>query len=224
MDNSVPKPSRSLMHEVMKSDKKYSVAELREDNHLIVQNISRKHTQRPSQFTRKPSKVKLNNPFHPNSTFRASWDVALIVLLFYTAIAPAQIAFVVEESVSDPMFAWDCLVDVLFFLDLSFNFFTPYVDKTTNQVIEHPALIFQHYLYGKVIIANNVVSPLTGLWQAGLPSTLSLSSPTTSSRSYVPHRHASVCSLSVKGNAVSALKVAAARRFVGFHDVDFGAS
>ncbi|ETW04227.1 hypothetical protein, variant [Aphanomyces invadans] len=180
MDNSVPKPSRSLMHEVMKSDKKYSVAELREDNHLIVQNISRKHTQRPSQFTRKPSKVKLNNPFHPNSTFRASWDVALIVLLFYTAIAvPAQIAFVVEESVSDPMFAWDCLVDVLFFLDLSFNFFTPYVDKTTNQVIEHPALIFQHYLYGWFALDFISVFPYNLI----------------------------AVSLSVKGNAVSALKL-----------------
>ncbi|OQR83157.1 voltage-gated ion channel superfamily [Achlya hypogyna] len=89
-------------------------------------------------------------PQHLESTasFRWRWDILMLLLLFYTAImVPYEIAFVTGNEV-DALFVIDFIVDILFGLDIVFNFFTPVVDKTTNAIVDEFPLIAKQYLRG----------------------------------------------------------------------------
>ncbi|OQS07281.1 voltage-gated ion channel superfamily [Thraustotheca clavata] len=85
---------------------------------------------------------------HPNSSFRAGWDLYMIFLLFWTSIVvPFEIAFVTTDSWTT-LFIIDRVVDFSFLMDMIFNFMTPYVDKETNQLVEDPQMIIGHYIKG----------------------------------------------------------------------------
>ncbi|OQR83155.1 voltage-gated ion channel superfamily [Achlya hypogyna] len=85
---------------------------------------------------------------HPNSSFRAGWDLYMIFLLIWTSlVVPYEIAFVTSDSI-DTLFVLDRIVDFSFLMDMIFNFMTPYVDKETNQLVEDPPMIVTHYLKG----------------------------------------------------------------------------
>ncbi|RHZ24734.1 hypothetical protein DYB37_000022 [Aphanomyces astaci] len=85
---------------------------------------------------------------HPNSQFRAGWDLFMIVLLVYTSLlTPYEIAFV-ETVTVDGLFMVDRSVDLSFLMDMGFNFMTPFVDKENNQLIEDMGQIAQKYLTG----------------------------------------------------------------------------
>ncbi|RHY58706.1 hypothetical protein DYB38_009116 [Aphanomyces astaci] len=89
---------------------------------------------------------------HPNSQFRAGWDLFMIVLLVYTSLlTPYEIAFV-ETVTVDGLFMVDRSVDLSFLMDMGFNFMTPFVDKENNQLIEDMGQIAQKYLTGWFIL------------------------------------------------------------------------
>jgi hypothetical protein len=61
----------------------------------------------------------------PDSLFKKIWNCIIIILLIYTATyVPFKVAFVDETSAS--LFAWDLVVDALFFIDIFVNFFAAY--------------------------------------------------------------------------------------------------
>lgn len=64
----------------------------------------------------------------PRSSFRRTWDLFIILLVIYSAVAiPYYSAFYKKET------GWkiglDYTFDCLFILDIMFNFFTAYYDK-----------------------------------------------------------------------------------------------
>lgn len=61
---------------------------------------------------------------HPDSNFRAGWDMLMLVALLYTLIyLPVRIAFV--DTLFDPS---DITLDCLFFIDVVISFFSAYRD------------------------------------------------------------------------------------------------
>ncbi|KDO27239.1 hypothetical protein SPRG_07488 [Saprolegnia parasitica CBS 223.65] len=85
---------------------------------------------------------------HPNSSFRAGWDIYMIFLLMWTSlVVPYEIAFVTTDAIN-ALFVLDRIVDLSFLTDMIFNFMTPYVDKETNQLVEDPSMIISHYARG----------------------------------------------------------------------------
>ncbi|CAK4721454.1 hypothetical protein LEN26_007381 [Aphanomyces euteiches] len=104
---------------------------------------------------------------HPNSQFRAGWDLFMIVLLIYTSVltvrssAPLQLALThwqpyeiafVETVTVDGLFITDRCVDASFLMDMIFNFMTPFVDKENNQLVEDVRQIALNYLQGWFIL------------------------------------------------------------------------
>lgn len=66
---------------------------------------------------------------HPNKKPKTSWNLLLIILMFYTAIfMPYKIAFV-EAEFGDAWFVIDLIVDVFFATDIIVNCFSAYYDK-----------------------------------------------------------------------------------------------
>eukprot|EP00908_Phaeocystis_cordata_P008354 Transcript_19010.p1 GENE.Transcript_19010~~Transcript_19010.p1 ORF type:complete len:813 (-),score=358.41 Transcript_19010:1119-3557(-) len=65
---------------------------------------------------------------HPEKTFRVSWDLFMLVLLFYVAIAvPLTTFFDIKQTTMHVV--WDFMVDLLFLCDIVLNFRTGYFDK-----------------------------------------------------------------------------------------------
>ena len=61
----------------------------------------------------------------PQNKFRERWDVAMIVLLIFTAtVTPFEVAFL--DGDVNVLFAINRVVDMAFIIDLIFNFLTPY--------------------------------------------------------------------------------------------------
>ncbi|ETW07541.1 hypothetical protein H310_02033 [Aphanomyces invadans] len=89
---------------------------------------------------------------HPNSQFRAGWDLFMIVLLVYTALlTPYEIAFVDTVSL-DGLFIVDRTVDLSFLVDMMFNFMTPFIDKENNQLIDDSWQIALQYITGWFVL------------------------------------------------------------------------
>ncbi|KAF0699864.1 Aste57867_9574 [Aphanomyces stellatus] len=145
IEASMHKTSRAILHQIMMRRRRSALHFEESNRELITRKLTAAHSNIGPLPKRAP---RLTSPLHPNSSFRAIWDILLIALLFYTAIAPVQIAFVLDERLTDPGFVWDCFVDVLFATDLTLNFFTPYTDPTTNQLVDHPTLMMRHYFHG----------------------------------------------------------------------------
>ncbi|KAG9413513.1 hypothetical protein AC1031_012738 [Aphanomyces cochlioides] len=96
----------------------------------------------------KPAPMISTSSLKATSRFRLCWDLYTMVLLIYTAIAvPFEIAFATQDSV-DALFVFDRCVDLSFFIDMVFNFFTPYWDPAMNLLVEEIHLIAKHYVQG----------------------------------------------------------------------------
>jgi len=66
---------------------------------------------------------------HPNSIFRKSWDlVQLAILIYISIVIPIRVGF--EKPAYGAAFIVDIVIDVLFFTDIGFNFFTGYYDAS----------------------------------------------------------------------------------------------
>ncbi|CAK4116912.1 unnamed protein product [Aphanomyces euteiches] len=96
----------------------------------------------------KPAPMISTSSLRATSRFRLCWDLYTMVLLIYTSIAvPFEIAFATQDSV-DALFVFDRCVDLSFFIDMVFNFFTPYWDPAMNLLVEEIHLIAKHYVQG----------------------------------------------------------------------------
>ena len=71
----------------------------------------------------------------PESRFKTTWNIIIILLLLYTAIfVPFKIAFISEkDGIIMQIFEWT--VDILFGVDIFINFISATVDKNTNTII-----------------------------------------------------------------------------------------
>mmetsp|Transcript_28324 Transcript_28324/g.42881 ORF Transcript_28324/g.42881 Transcript_28324/m.42881 type:complete len:88 (-) Transcript_28324:1483-1746(-) len=62
----------------------------------------------------------------PDGAFKKSWDIAIVILLIYTATySPFRTAFM-DETYSQVFFVFELCVDSLFFFDIIFSFLSPY--------------------------------------------------------------------------------------------------
>ncbi|KAF0694782.1 Aste57867_14380 [Aphanomyces stellatus] len=105
-------------------------------------------------------KSKRQKLLHPNSQFRAGWDIYMIVLLIYTSImTPYEIAFV-EQVTLDGLFVTDRAVDLSFLLDMVFNFLTPFMEKDSNQLIDDIGQISAIYLKSWFVLDFISIIPL----------------------------------------------------------------
>eukprot|EP00928_Gymnodinium_smaydae_P023881 TRINITY_DN19528_c0_g6_i1.p1 TRINITY_DN19528_c0_g6~~TRINITY_DN19528_c0_g6_i1.p1 ORF type:complete len:753 (+),score=110.49 TRINITY_DN19528_c0_g6_i1:31-2289(+) len=78
-----------------------------------------------------------------SSAFRMSWDVFMCVLLFYVAVTlPFSLGFHQIEA----LIPVDLACDMLFMLDIVFNFRTTYVCQADEVVVKHSRAIAVHYL------------------------------------------------------------------------------
>ena len=88
---------------------------------------------------------------HPYSAFRTRWDLMLVLIITYNAFGISlRIAFDVSESL-DGLFWVDRVVDVLFIVDLIFNFRTGTVNDAGAVVLD-PAKIVWAYLKGWFVV------------------------------------------------------------------------
>ena len=82
----------------------------------------------------------------PDSKFRTSWTVIIIVLLVYTAIfVPFRLAFIEEDSL--PLTIVEATVDILFGIDIYVNFISA-IEGENNQLITDHRTIACTYLKG----------------------------------------------------------------------------
>ena len=81
----------------------------------------------------------------PDSKFKLTWNMVVVVLLIYTAIfVPYKVAFVEEPSKSDKVI--DYIIDILFTIDIFINFMSGYEDEEEGKVIKNIRLIAMSYL------------------------------------------------------------------------------
>ena len=67
--------------------------------------------------------------FHPHAPWRTQWDLGVGALILYSVlIIPFRIGFGVDCT-HIVAFVFDCLVDIMFFLDIILNFRTAYFDR-----------------------------------------------------------------------------------------------
>lgn len=65
----------------------------------------------------------------PASRVRMVWNLIVFFLLMYTAtLVPYRTIFIEEEDTTSPIYYFDMLVDVLYFVDLILNFLMAYED------------------------------------------------------------------------------------------------
>ncbi|OMJ83599.1 hypothetical protein SteCoe_15451 [Stentor coeruleus] len=94
---------------------------------------------------------KLCMIIHPQSKFKKTWEIIMIILLIYTAtIMPYRIAFIVG---TDYDFWWllDNILNILFFMDFLVNCLSAYYDDC-NKLIYSYKKILLNYLRGWMII------------------------------------------------------------------------
>jgi hypothetical protein len=82
----------------------------------------------------------------PDRGWRVQWDMWLLLLLFYVAVCvPLRIGF---NLPSDPWNGWfviDIFVDISFFVDMFFNFYTGFVDMYGVMQLD-PCVLKKNYL------------------------------------------------------------------------------
>ena len=83
--------------------------------------------------------------FNPQSSFRISWDLTTVLLLFYILMTvPYRVAF--EGIPTDFELFIEWIVDIFFITDLIVNFRTGYIDNVRGEVVMHPRRIAVNYL------------------------------------------------------------------------------
>jgi hypothetical protein len=79
--------------------------------------------------------------------YRLKWDLSIIVLAIYQAITiPISIAFQPDEFNAPAMKTLDSLIDLVFMLDIAFNFRTSFIDPANGEENLDPYAISYKYL------------------------------------------------------------------------------
>ena len=90
--------------------------------------------------------AKRRGMFMPNSRFRSIWDFVQISLLSYISVlVPFRIGFDENALPWEPLFIFDCFVDIYFVMDIYVNFNTCVVTKQGDLVIDRK-LIARDYI------------------------------------------------------------------------------
>ena len=87
-------------------------------------------------------------------TFRKTWDISQIFMLFYVATAlPFRLGFSQEVEVGSLAFWWEVLVDIYFVTDIVINFRTAFYDDTPDRdiVVDYRRIAFR-YLKGWFVV------------------------------------------------------------------------
>jgi CRP-like cAMP-binding protein len=106
----------------------------------------------------------LNNVLHPNSFYKWIWDFVIYFLLYLSiVISPLTISFIkgyYEQTLCNNYFllvtVLDILIDIIFFLDVIFNFFIGYYDFEEQIICNHRKVIINYlsgYFYIDVLSA-----------------------------------------------------------------------
>ncbi|XP_060721922.1 potassium voltage-gated channel subfamily H member 8 [Tachysurus vachellii] len=86
------------------------------------------------------------------STFKAGWDWLILLATFYVAVTvPYNVCFIGDEDLTRSTTVSDIAVEILFIIDILFNFRTTYV-STSGQVIFDARQICIHYMTTWLII------------------------------------------------------------------------
>ncbi len=82
--------------------------------------------------------------FRHNSWFRPYWDsITILALVFVASVTPVEVAFLSEPG--DVLKWFNQLVDIVFCIDILFNFLTPY-EVRPGVYEERPHMIAKHYM------------------------------------------------------------------------------
>ena len=81
------------------------------------------------------SDVLMINPRNP---FRMTWDLAVLLpfLLYLTIVMPFRLCFANEPILFTPIYWFEFLIDMVFIVDICFNFFTGYIIETDHHMDE----------------------------------------------------------------------------------------
>ena len=99
-----------------------------------------------------------------DNSIKFYWDVFVIVLAIYNAIAlPFQIPFVAVQNFYDTssgLQAFEIAVDILFAIDIVLSFFTSYIDVTNGETMRQPKIIAIHYIRNGFLVDFLSTTPL----------------------------------------------------------------
>ena len=110
---------------------------------------------------------------------RAMWDILIICLVLYsTVLLPLQMAEIVDMD-SPGWQAFDLIVDVLFWIDLVLNFFTPYQSASGDWITDKKRMAL-NYLKSWFVIDFLSCLPIDTIVESALASSASSSSSTSS--------------------------------------------
>lgn len=105
--------------------------------------------------TKKISKIYTESMFtiHPGSKFVSAWSYITLSLLAYTcSILPYNVCFGDGATIFSTLFFIEVICDILFILDLFFNFFIGYYDEDKDKLIMSNKEIACNYMKGWFII------------------------------------------------------------------------
>lgn len=107
----------------------------------------------------------------PTSKMMQYWDFATLSALAFTAtVTPYEVCMMVGESTIDPLFAINQFINVIFIIDIGFNFFLPFrepISKGGGTVKNHKRIV-AHYLKGWLSIDVCSVFPVDVLMVTGV--------------------------------------------------------
>jgi len=95
--------------------------------------------------------------FYPDNNCKSYWDLLVTIILIFTCtLIPYRISFIEHEDTN-----WKIalgLIDVLFFIDIIFNFNTAFLDENFK-LITSRKVIAKDYLKGWFIIDLTAIIP-----------------------------------------------------------------
>ena len=110
-----------------------------------IVNLMKKRVTESKEKANKGKIVETYCLIIPTSKFKLTWTLTVIFLLLNTAImTPFIISFI--ENMSYQLFIIEIFVDSMFFIDILFNFLTPY--EKNDKLITNKYLIAKNYASG----------------------------------------------------------------------------
>ena len=89
--------------------------------------------------------------FSPDGSFIKKWDLVLLTMLLFTAtVGPFEVSFIMLDDGPFALFVMNRVVDVVFLVDIVFNFFIPFRQsaKEGGRWVYNTKRIARHYLRG----------------------------------------------------------------------------
>jgi potassium voltage-gated channel Eag-related subfamily H protein 7 len=98
----------------------------------------------------------------PDFPWMRSFDaVVALCLVFTTIVTPYEVALL--QTAFNPRFFINCLIDLVYFIDMMRSFFTAFFDNKTNCLVTSGRRIFLHYIRSWFIIDFVSVLPFDAL-------------------------------------------------------------